>query len=118
MPASAARLAARIADALAAAHAVNVIHRDLKPENVFLVGAGRSEPEEDIRVVDFGAATILGGSKLTRPGIVFGTPSYMSPEQASGEPIDGAPTCTRSASCCSRCSPAARRSRPRRTWAC
>lgn len=88
-PASAARLAARIADALAAAHAVNVIHRDLKPENVFLVGAGRSEPEEDIRVVDFGAATILGGSKLTRPGIVFGTPSYMSPEQASGEPIDG-----------------------------
>ncbi|MBX3217551.1 MAG: serine/threonine protein kinase, partial [Labilithrix sp.] len=71
-PASAARLAARIADALAAAHAVNVVHRDLKPENVFLVGARReTAPEEDVRVVDFGAATIVGASKLTRPGIVF-----------------------------------------------
>lgn len=89
-PASAARLAARIADALAAAHAVNVVHRDLKPENVFLVGARReTAPEEDVRVVDFGAATIVGASKLTRPGIVFGTPAYMSPEQASGEPVDG-----------------------------
>jgi eukaryotic-like serine/threonine-protein kinase len=76
-------IARRIADALAASHAANVIHRDLKPENVFLVGG------TDVRVVDFGAAKVIGGSKLTRPGVVFGTPYYMSPEQAAGQPIDG-----------------------------
>jgi serine/threonine-protein kinase len=76
-------IARRIADALAASHAANVVHRDLKPENVFLLG-----PSE-LRIVDFGAAKIVGGSKLTRPGVVFGTPYYMSPEQAAGQPIDG-----------------------------
>ena len=89
-PAAAIGIAKRIAVALSASHAANVIHRDLKPDNVFLVGksAGKGA-EEDIRIVDFGAAKIVGGSKLTRPGIVFGTPYYMSPEQASGEAIDG-----------------------------
>ena len=88
-PATAVGIAKRIAEALEASHAANVIHRDLKPDNVFLVGksAGKGT-EEDIRIVDFGAAKIVGGSKLTRPGIVFGTPYYMSPEQASGEAID------------------------------
>jgi len=85
-PRTAASIARKIADALAASHAANVIHRDLKPENVFLVGtiAGRAA-EDEIRIVDFGAAKVIGGAcKLTRPGIVFGTPYYMSPEQASG----------------------------------
>jgi len=76
-------IARDIADALTASHAANVIHRDLKPENVFLVGG------KDVRLVDFGAAKIVGGSKLTRPGVVFGTPYYMSPEQAAGHAIDG-----------------------------
>ncbi len=83
-------VARKIADALAASHAAGVIHRDLKPDNVFLVGkaAGKGETEE-IRIVDFGAAKVIGGSKLTRPGVVFGTPYYMSPEQAGGQPVDG-----------------------------
>ncbi|MDB5212690.1 MAG: serine/threonine protein kinase [Myxococcaceae bacterium] len=88
-PREAATIASKLADALGAAHAANVVHRDLKPENVFLVGvsAGKSAADE-VRVVDFGAAKIMGGSKLTRPGVVFGTPYYMSPEQASGQPVD------------------------------
>lgn len=87
-PTSALHIAQQVAEGLTAAHEANVIHRDLKPDNVFLVGevAGKTT---DVRVVDFGAAKIVGVSKLTRPGIVFGTPYYMSPEQASGEPIDG-----------------------------
>jgi serine/threonine-protein kinase len=88
-PREAGGIARKLADALGAAHAANVIHRDLKPENVFLVGeaAGKGATDE-IRVVDFGAAKVIGGSKLTRPGVVFGTPYYMSPEQASGGTVD------------------------------
>ena len=81
-PGEAIAIAKRIAEGLSASHAANVIHRDLKPENVFLVGGS------ELRIVDFGAAKIIGASKLTRPGVVFGTPYYMSPEQASGQPID------------------------------
>jgi serine/threonine-protein kinase len=88
-PRDAIAIARKIASALEASHEAGVVHRDLKPENVFLVGrmAGRSA-EEDVRLVDFGAAKVVGGSKLTRPGVVFGTPYYMSPEQASGQAID------------------------------
>jgi serine/threonine-protein kinase len=89
-PRDAMAVARKIADALQASHDAGVIHRDLKPENVFLVGkmTGKS-PEEEVRIVDFGAAKVVGGSKLTRPGVVFGTPYYMSPEQASGQVVDG-----------------------------
>ena len=88
-PREAAGIASKLADALGAAHAANVVHRDLKPENVFLVGAAAGKAATDeVRIVDFGAAKIMGGSKLTRPGVVFGTPYYMSPEQASGQPVD------------------------------
>jgi len=85
-PGRAARIGVKVARALAAAHEAGVIHRDLKPENVFLLSAASGEV--DVRVVDFGAALIVGGSRLTKTGIVFGTPHYMSPEQASGQAID------------------------------
>jgi serine/threonine-protein kinase len=78
----------QIAGALAAAHAAGVVHRDLKPDNVFLVGGASEAVRDDVRVVDFGAAKMIGSSRVTRQGIVFGTPHYMSPEQASGQPVD------------------------------
>jgi hypothetical protein len=83
-PRDAARIAIGVATGLEAAHAAGVIHRDLKPENVFLL----DEKGADLRVVDFGAAMIVGGSRLTKAGVVFGTPHYMSPEQAAGKAVD------------------------------
>lgn len=83
-PRDAARIAASVADGLQAAHEAGVVHRDLKPENVFLIGAGTFE----VRIVDFGAAMMAGATRLTKAGIVFGTPHYMSPEQAAGKPVD------------------------------
>ncbi len=103
-PGRAVPIVRKIAGALGAAHVAGVVHRDLKPENVFLVGGSRDwvaadDPERgralallrygaDVRVVDFGASKIVGSSRVTRAGIVFGTPHYMSPEQASGESVD------------------------------
>jgi len=78
------RIAMSIASGLEAAHAARVVHRDLKPENVFLV----DDEGKELRIVDFGAALVMGGSRLTKAGIVFGTPHYMSPEQAGGKPVD------------------------------
>jgi serine/threonine-protein kinase len=83
------RILEQVASALGAAHAAGVVHRDLKPENIFLVGGmAGGQASDDVRVVDFGAAKIVGSSRVTRQGIVFGTPHYMSPEQASGHPVD------------------------------
>jgi eukaryotic-like serine/threonine-protein kinase len=89
-PARAARIVGHIAAGLRAAHESGVIHRDLKPENVFLVGNPTAAPDarDVIRVVDFGAAKIAGAARLTKMGVVFGTPHYMSPEQASGQAVD------------------------------
>ncbi len=77
------RIVLEAANALAVAHQANVIHRDIKPENIMLEGADRH-----VRLMDFGIAKVVDSSEkeLTGTGVVVGTPQYMSPEQASGEP--------------------------------
>ena len=76
------RIAGQIAAALTYAHSVGVIHRDIKPENIMLAG-------KDAVVTDFGiarAVTSAGDNRLTETGMSLGTPHYISPEQASGDP--------------------------------
>ncbi len=80
---SAAGYAAQIADGLAAAQALEVTHRDIKPQNVLIGGDGLA------KVTDFGIARSEHMSTITATGVMMGTPHYMSPEQAEGEPTDG-----------------------------
>ena len=72
-------LLAGLTEAMAAIHACGVVHRDLKPANVLLATDGP-------RVIDFGISRASDGTVLTAAGVVFGTPGYMSPEQAEGKP--------------------------------
>ncbi len=79
--------------ALAAAHAKGVIHRDMKPGNIMLIDKINEDGrlKDFVKVCDFGLAKLIEGDghrPLTRQGAVFGTPAYMSPEQARGIPID------------------------------
>ncbi len=80
----------QICSALSAAHAKGIIHRDLKPENVFLVDF-LGDPDF-VKLLDFGIAKLTevneNDRKLTKTGMLFGTPEYMSPEQARGENVD------------------------------
>jgi serine/threonine-protein kinase len=80
----------QVCSALSAAHAQGIIHRDLKPENIYLIEF-LGNPDF-VKLLDFGIAKLTevaeGDRKLTRTGMLFGTPEYMSPEQARGDAVD------------------------------
>jgi serine/threonine-protein kinase len=107
-PQIAARLVRKIAAAVVHAHAHGIIHRDLKPGNILLAKPGNvllaaghrtaNDGEETFdldacepKITDFGLAKRVGGTDLTVSGQVLGTPTYMSPEQASGRPHEVGP---------------------------
>lgn len=95
-PVIAVQIALQMCRALGAAHMRGVVHRDMKPENVFLHRT--EEGDEIVKIVDFGIAQLRGREdhneeqptrrRLTRTGVIFGTPEYMSPEQAKGKTAD------------------------------
>jgi serine/threonine-protein kinase len=87
--ASVLEIARQISLGLGRAHGLGVVHRDLKPENVMVTWLGEGKPR--IKILDLGMARLLTGgpaTPLTRKGAVFGTPEYMPPEQAMGQPVD------------------------------
>ena len=83
-PERALHIMAQVCEGLAAAHMAGVIHRDIKPANI-LVG-----DDDSVKIVDFGLASARQhiGSRLTKSGLLVGTPEYMAPEQINGSPID------------------------------
>ncbi len=75
-------IALQVCDALSYAHARRVIHRDIKPDNVHILPNGK------VKITDFGIARFLDEPSITVDGQIFGTPSYMSPEQIVGKELD------------------------------
>jgi serine/threonine protein kinase len=76
-------VALQLTDALGYAHAQGVVHRDVKPDNIHLV-----LPNDAVKLTDFGIARIMSDPAITSTGQVFGTPSYMSPEQIMSKRVD------------------------------
>jgi serine/threonine protein kinase len=76
------KIARSVAEALSAAHAQGIVHRDVKPGNIIIDGDGR------VRVADFGLAKHADQGSLTDAGAILGTPDYMAPEQAFGDPAE------------------------------
>ncbi len=77
------RIGYQVAEGLAAAHAQGLVHRDIKPANIML-----EKNVERVLLTDFSLARAVDDASVTRSGVIAGTPQYMSPEQAKGEPID------------------------------
>jgi eukaryotic-like serine/threonine-protein kinase len=83
MPERAAEIAEAVAAALSFAHEQGIVHRDIKPANIMITTSG------EVKVMDFGIARALtSGDTLTQTATVLGTATYLSPEQAQGEPVD------------------------------
>ncbi|MGZ3426708.1 MAG: protein kinase domain-containing protein [Polyangia bacterium] len=90
-PAEAVIIARGVASALRHAHGLGIVHRDIKPANIMLVEGGGTGLV--VKLLDFGLAKMVGDESvasepLTQAGMVFGTPGYLSPEQASGHAAD------------------------------
>jgi serine/threonine protein kinase len=94
-PRRAVHVVKQVLAALGTAHATGLVHRDVKPDNIILMRSG--DDPDFAKVLDFGVAKLMDGAAqstksalaLTQAGMVFGTPEFMSPEQACGQPLDG-----------------------------
>ncbi len=103
------RIGMQTANGLAAAHAQGLVHRDVKPANILL-----EISVEKVMLTDFGLARAIDDASITRTGIIAGTPLYMSPEQARGEPWMLAATCLVWGPCSTHWPPDEHRSEPNR----
>src|SRR5262249_46261473 len=79
-------IACQICAALDHAHANSIVHRDLKPDNVLLSAGGEGG---SVKLADLGLALPVYGERISRAGLILGTASYIAPEQALGQPVDG-----------------------------